>query len=163
MAGFAFSKECKIVGVLDVLTTAASTSRAGYVVDTLGFNGCCFIFHNGTGVATAVKSFAVARSNVAASSTSLTGGQDILGTLQTLTATTDDDKIYYCDIAVLDDTERYLLLTCTKSTANGDESCIAILYNGSESPVTHGTGSGTSGGSGAVSGEFFTVTTEGTA
>lgn len=163
MAGLAFSKDIKIQGVLDVLSTAAAATRAGNVVDTLGYNGCCFVFHNGTMAASATTTISVARSNVRASATTLTGGADIEGTAQALTAT-DDDKIYFIDLAVMDDTERYLLLTCTKNgTNNSDESCIAYLYNGSESPVTHADGTGDGGGTGAVTGEFFTVTAEGTA
>jgi len=163
MAGLAFTKDIKIVGVLDVLTTAASATRAGNVVDTKGFNGCCFVYHNGTMASGSDTTLGVARSDVVASATSLTGGADIAGTAQTLSAT-DDDVIRYIDIAVMDDTERYLLLTATKDGSNNsDESCIAYLYNTSESPVTHGDGTGNTGGTGAVTGEFSTTTAEGTA
>jgi hypothetical protein len=163
MAGLSFSKDIKIVGILDVLTTAASATRTSKVIDTLGFNGCCIVFHNGTMTAGSDTTLKVSRANAASDADTLTGPGDILGTSQAITAT-DDDKIYYIDIAVMDDTERYLQLTATKDASNvSDESAVAYLYNGSESPVTHGTGSGTSGGTGAVGGEFFTVTTEGTA
>ena len=163
MAGLTFSKDIKIVGVLSALDAAASADRDCKVVDTLGFNGCCFVYYNGTMAASATTALSVSRSNVVASATSLTGGEDIAGTLQNLVAA-DDDVVRFIDIAVMDDTERYLLLKCDKNGSNNsNETCVAFLYNGSESPVTHGDGTGNTGGTGAVTGEFSTTTAEGTA
>ena len=160
MAGLAFSKDVKIVSILPWIA-AAATDRTSNVIDTLGFNAMCVVVHNGTMAASATTALSLLRSDAASDNVTLTSGQAVAGTEQLL-VTTDDDKIYFIDVANLDNGERYYMLKVDKNgTNNSDESAIVYLYNGSESPVTHGTGSGTGGGDSAVTGEFFTVTTEG--
>ena len=160
MAGLAFSKDIKIVSILPWIA-AASADRTSHVIDTLGFNAMCIVFHNGTMATSATTAISLLRSDAASDSTTLTSGQAVAGTEQLLVAA-DDDVIQFIDVAALDEGERYYMLKVDKNgTNNSDESAIAYLYNGSESPVTHGVGTGTGGGHAAVTGEFFTVSTEG--
>ena len=155
--------DAKIVPLLSPLAAEAATARTSNVIDTKGYDAFTVLVHFGTidGSADA-QSIKLSHADAASDGTTLTSGADVLGSSQAVASDADDDLFY---INVTDPTKRFYQLTVTKDTTNAlNESAVAILYRNKESvPVTHATGSGTSGGSGAVTGESFVHPTSGTA
>ena len=157
-----FSKDIKIYPCLSVLSTAASATRTSEVIDTIGYDSLCVVYHNGTMAAGADTTLKLSMADAASDENTLTSAVDVTGSAQTL-ADTDDDVVRFIDVPKVQ--KRYYQLTATKDAANvSDEAAIAYLYNGKSAPATHaagGTGAGT--GTGAVTGEIHVGAIGGTA
>lgn len=157
------SKTTRIVQVLSPLAAEAATDRTSKVIDTEGFDSCLIVVPVGTidGSADA-QSIKLSHADAASDADTLTSGSDITGSAQAIASDADDNCFY---IDVNDITKRFLQLTVDKDTTNNlNEAAVAILYNSKSSqPTTHGEGTGTAGGTGAVSGELITHPADGTA
>jgi len=143
------SKNSKLVLVVTPTAGAAGTDAInGTVIDTQGFRGVMFVVAMGaivTGAATSIKVQQGTDSTV-------TDAADIAGTSQTI-ADTAGGKVFYSDIK--NPAERYLRLVVSRATQNATvASAIAILYDPTDAPTTHGAG---------VSGESLVGPAEGTA
>lgn len=158
-----FSSDVKIVPILSPLAAEAATDRVSNVIDMEGYDSVCIAVHFGTidDAGGGAYSLFLQHADAASDGTTLTSGADIAGSLQTVTGTSDDDVFYY---DINDVTEKFLQLNVDKDTTNNtNESAIAYLYRSkSSAPVTHADSSGTSGGSGAVTGEKSSHPVDGT-
>lgn len=154
-----FSKEVKIVPILDYASGTAD--RTSNVIDMDGFDGCCIVIHNATIAASIVADYYLQHADAASDATTLTSGADVATSSQTLAAD-DDDEVFYMDIVA--PTKRFYQLVVNNDGTNASaQSAVAYLYrNTSTVPVTHATGSGTSGGTEPVSGELLTSPAAGT-
>jgi hypothetical protein len=126
---------------------AAQTAITSDAIDTAGYDGCLFIVPIGTIASTAVTS-------IKAQQCDTSGGSyaDLTGTNQAI-ADDDDNKLKYIDI--FRPREQFLKCVVTRGTADATiGGIIAVLYNASNRPTTHGTG---------VAGEAFNWPAEGTA
>lgn len=143
------SKNSKVVQVITPTAGAAGTTAInGTVIDTQGFRGAIIIVTMGAIVADAVTSLKVQQGT----NSTVTDAADIAGTSQAI-ADDADEKVFYVDVK--NPTERYLRLVVSRATQNATvASAIAVLYDPSDAPTTHGTG---------VSGESFVSPAEGTA
>ena len=140
MGQLAFSKDIKIINILKLLTTADSSDLTSEVIDTKGFDSLCVVCTIGTMVASSTLAFHLKSSDAVTDEDTLDTGADVLGTLQSFTAS-DDDKLVFIDMVNLDDGKRYYQLVVDKNGSNNtDESAIAFLYNGNANPVTQALG-----------------------
>jgi len=155
-----FSSEVKIV---PILTYASGTAdRSSSVIDMLGFDSVCIVVHSVAIATGAVVDYRVQEANAASNATTLTSGADLLGSSQTV-ADDSDNTVKYIDI--VKPLKRFLQLVINNDGSNASaQSAVAFLYNShSTVPVTHATGSGTSGGSAAAVGELHISPLAGTA
>lgn len=164
MGQFSMSSDTKIVNILALLSTAAAADRTSKVIDTKGYNSFCIIYQAGTHAADAISTLTVQRADAASDTDTLTSGEDVVGSSQTVAAD-DDDQVRYWDFQNIDDGERYYQLTVDKvATKNSDEGAVCVLYNTNSAPTTHADGTSTVGeGAGAVTGEAYTTAAAGTA
>lgn len=137
----------KIVPILSY--GSGTASRSASVIDTVGFKAFKVVVHHAAIGAGATYSVKLQGADAASDSTTLTSGADIAGTSQTVAAD-DDNEVTIID--VVDPPLKFYQLVVSKDGANTcAESAVAYLYySDSAEPVTHATGSGTSGGSAAV-------------
>jgi len=129
-------KECQIVKVMDS-QAAGVTDPASDIVDTAGFEGCCFICKLGTVVDAAAVSMAVQQNTVnnAAGMAALTGAT---AEIAVAVALTDSEQSLVVD--VYRPRERYLRAAITRDTQNSEiDAVYAILYNPRNIPVTQPT------------------------
>lgn len=157
------TSDVKIVPILSPLAAEAAADRTSAVIDTQHYDAFVVLVHFGTidGAADA-QSVKLSHADAASDSTTLTSGEDVATSAQTVLSAADDDAVY---IEVRKPTKRFYQLTVDKDATNAtNESAVALLYRNKESvPVNHATGSGTSGGSGAVTGESIVHPASGTA
>ena len=155
------SARTKIVSIL-APDAAASADRNSDVIDTLGFDAVLICVQFGAIASSAVTNIQLAHADAASNNTTLTSGQNIATSSQTV-ADDDDDQIFYIDVIEL--TKRYLQVTVNKDASNNTtEGIIAILYNSKSSqPTTHGAGGATIGeGEGSTQGELLIHPIDGT-
>ena len=143
------SKNSKIVQIISPTEGAAgSTAINGTVVDTQGFRGVLVVATMGaitTGAATSLKV-------QQGTDGTMSDAADLAGTSQTI-ADDADGKVFYADVK--NPAKRYVRLVVSRATQNAVvASAVAILYDPTDAPTTHGTG---------VSGEAFVGPAEGTA
>lgn len=145
---FSLLKDAKIIRIGNAVAAGTSDIESD-VVDTAGYENCCFIALFGALTATAVTSIKVQQCDTSGGSYA-----DLAGTAASLTAETHDNKI--AAVEIHQPKERYLKLVVDRDTANAVvDGVIAILYNGAVSPVT--------AHSSVVSAEFHHAPAEGTA
>jgi len=151
-------KDCKIVPILSY--TSGTADRTSDVIDHLGFDRCCILVHFAAIAAGGTNSIFRQHADAASNETTLTSGADVLGSLQTI-VDTDDNNVKFMDFKP---SKRYTQLNVDKDTANAcAESAIAILYHAKEVPVTLAGGTSTIGdGTGTVAGEYDNVSIAGT-
>ncbi len=141
-----FSKAIKMQPVLDY--ASAASSRNSDIVDTLGFDGVCFVVHLAAIASGGTNSLKVQQG----ADSALGDAADLLGTSVTI-ADDDDNEVKFIDVPC--PRERYLRLVVTKDSSHAcAESAIAYLYNAKNQPVTHATD---------VAGEIHHAPAEGTA
>ena len=129
-------KECRIVKVLDS-QAAGVTDPASDIVDTQGYEGCCFICKLGTVVDAAAVSMAVQQNTVnnAAGMAALTGAT---AEIAVAVALTDSEQSLVVD--VYRPRERYLRAAITRDGQNSEiDAVYAILYGATNIPVTQPT------------------------
>lgn len=116
----------RVAGYQDIGEADLSASA----VDTLGFDGCCFLISVGAIAETAAPAFKVQHSDDDGSSDAY---GDIAGAAVTLSETNDDTVAY---IEIVGQRKRYLKLVAAQAAASAIvESAIALLYGGSSRPV----------------------------
>lgn len=151
-------KDFKIVPCL--IYASGTADRSTEVIDHLGFKRCCYLWGFGTIAAGGTNSIFLQHADAASNETTLTSGADVLGSLQTI-VDTDDNNWKFMDF---EPTKRYSQGTIDKDTSNAcAEWCVAILYNSTTCPVTQALGTSTIGeGTGTVAGEYLGVLASGT-
>ena len=154
-----FSKDVKIVPILSYASGA--TDRTSNVIDTKGFDGFCVVVHHAAVHDSATLAMYLQHADAASNSTTLTSGADVATSSQTIGGT-DDNKAIFIDVT--SPTKRFYQLVVDNDGTNATaQSAVAYLYRRSTTaPVTHATGSGTSEGTGAVTGELMVAPTSGT-
>ena len=142
-----FSKDVKVVPILSYASGTAD--RVASVIDMLGYDAVFIAVHHAAIGASATYKVFLQHADAASDATTLTNGADVAGTEQTI-AHTDDNKLTWLE--VINPTKRFYQLNVDNDTTNTTaQSAVAYLYRTRDSgPVTHATGSGTSGGSAAV-------------
>ena len=141
-------KDFKISSAITPTNGAAGTSDInGSIIDMSGFENLLIIVHMGAIVSGAVTTIKAQQDSAPA----MGGAQDLLGTELTVTDT-DDDKAFYLDI--VKPQKRYVRVVVPRATQNATLAAVYIQYNGSKSPVTHGSN---------VTGETHVSPAEGTA
>jgi len=142
------SKNVSITKAITVTAGAAgATDITGTTIDTQGFDSVLFVVQVGAVVSGAVTSVKVQHDDASGMGTVA----DVAGTSQTI-ADDSDEGVVYIDLAKR--RKRYVRLYVDRATQNATVSAIAILYNATDAPTTHGT---------AVIGETFAAAESGTA
>jgi len=143
------SKETKISQVITPTAGAAGTSDINSsIIDMSGFEGVLFAVTFGAITGGAVTSIKVQQG----AASDMSDAADLEGSAQTI-ADTDDEKVFYVDVAR--PLERYVRLVVDRGTANAVvSSAIAVQYSPRNQPTSHGSG---------VSGETHVSPAEGTA
>jgi hypothetical protein len=151
-------KQCKVVPILAYASGTAD--RTSDVIDHLGFRRCTILVGFGTIAAGGTNSIFLQHADAASNETTLTSGADVLGSLQTI-VDTDDNNWKFMDF---EPSKRYSQLNVDKDTANAcAEFAVAILYNATNTPVTLAAGTSTIGeGTGTVAGEYLGLLASGT-
>lgn len=153
-----FSTDIQVVPILDYASGTAD--RVSNVIDTKGYDGCFIAVHFAAIAASVDCDIYLQEADAASNATTLTSGADLAGTSQDIAAD-DDDEVYYIEIKR--PLKRFLQLNINNDATNATaQSAVAYLYGAAEKPVTHATGSGTSGGTEPVSGEAFVSPIAGT-
>lgn len=149
------------VRVVPILTYASGTAdRVSKVIDTAGYSGMCVVVHFGTIATSAVTDIYLQHSDAATDADTLSSGADVLGSSQTVAAD-DDNEAKYIDVKL--PAKRYYQLAVNKDATNAcAESAMCYLYNPSEKPVAHATGSGVGEGADLAEGEFHLSPASGT-
>lgn len=104
------------------------------VIDMQGYDGVRFIVGFGAITGTAVTSINARQADAKTNDTTLTSGQDLLGTKVTI-ADTGGDKVYILD--VYRPTKRYVQLLIKRATANAVvNAAYSEKYGGRRKPAT---------------------------
>ena len=141
-------KDFKITNAITLAAGAAgTTSINGTILDMQNYESVLIIVETGPIVSGAVTTLKAQQDSASA----MGGAQDLLGT-ELAVADTDDDKAFYLDI--IKPTKRYVRVVVPRATQNATLAAVYVQYNGSKSPVTHGTN---------VTGETHVSPAEGTA
>lgn len=142
-----FIKDVKVVPILSY--TSGTADRVSSVIDTLGFDAVAIVIHNAAVHDSAVADAFLQHADAASDATTLTSGADVATSSQTIPGS-GDNKLMILELQ--DFTKRFLQLNINNDATNATtQSAVAYLFRSRDTqPVTHATGSGTSGGSAAV-------------
>lgn len=157
----AFSRDCKVVKILNY--TSANADRTSAVIDTQGFNGLAVLVDFAAIATNAVTNIYLACADAASDTNTLTSGTNVADSSQTI-ADDDDNQTFIID-GVKPAKRFYQLVVNKDATISTAETAVAVLYNATSVPVTHGAGNTSVIGDGhaAVNYEFLGTLDAGTA
>jgi hypothetical protein len=126
-----FLSEVKVLKVMDS-QAAAQTDPASDIVDTQGYEGCCFVCKLGT-----VTDAGAVQMDIQQNTANSTVGMATLSGAQAAIAATDTDSEQVLAVDVKRPRERYLRALITRATQDSEiDSIVAYLYNPINIPVT---------------------------
>jgi hypothetical protein len=126
-----FLSECKILKIMDS-QAAGQTDPTSDIVDTQGYEGCCFICKLGAVTDAGAVKMTIYQDTDSAGGTvaALSGAEAAIAT-----ASSDSEQVIVVDVKR--PRERYLQALITRADQNSEiDAVIAILYNPINIPVT---------------------------